>query len=71
MIGMIQIALHIPLLAVEVPSNVMGFFGTVFPIVNFDLLAEIDIYNDFLEYVSRLTNSEEESPEDYDPEIGE
>jgi hypothetical protein len=71
MIGMIQVALHIPLLAVEVPANCMGFIATLFPIVNFDLLAEFDEYNDALEWVSRLGNSEEEAPEDFDADINE
>ena len=64
-------ALHIPLLSGKVPANVMGFVATLFPIVNFDLLAEFEEYNDALEWVSRLGNSDEEAPEDFDPDINE
>ena len=71
MIGMIQIALHIPLLAVQVSSNALSFFSTLFPIINYDLLAQVKIYNNFLKYVSRLTNSKEKSAEDSNSGIGE
>jgi hypothetical protein len=55
MIDIIQIALHIPLLAVMVPSNVLSFFAIVFSIINYDLLAEFDWFNNILKYFSRLT----------------
>ena len=67
MIGMIQIAIHIPLLAIQVSSNALGFFATLFPIINYDLLARIEFYNNFLEYVSRSESSR--NVEDFDSGI--
>ena len=52
MIGTIQIALHIPLLAVYTPSNVLTFYSTLCPIINYDLLATFDWFNNFLEFIS-------------------
>ena len=41
MIGIIQIALHIPLMNVQVPSNAIEFYSIVVPVVNYDLLSSI------------------------------
>ena len=68
-IAIIQIALHTPLLNVKVTSNVLSFYSKVFPIVNYDFLAGIESYNNFLEYVSRLSNSKEKLTESFDSGI--
>jgi hypothetical protein len=46
MIGIIQIALHLPLLSVKFPSNALTFFSIILPIVNYDLLNDNKWYND-------------------------
>ena len=45
--------MHFPALNVIVPSNAMVFFGTLLPIVTFDLLNDIDQFNDFVAFISR------------------
>jgi len=38
MIGIIQIALHLPLLKIRFPANALKFFSIIIPIVNYDIL---------------------------------
>ena len=45
--------MHIPAMDVTIPSNTMVYFGTLLPIVTFDLLRDIDAYNDFVASISR------------------
>ena len=45
--------MHIPAMDVVIPSNTMVYFGTLIPIVTFDLLNDIDEYNDFVAFISR------------------
>ena len=57
------------MLDVLVPPNVLGFYSKVFPIINYDLLAKIKSYNNFLEKISRLTINKEKLDENFDSGI--
>jgi hypothetical protein len=67
-ISLLQIAFHIPLMNIQFPANAIAYFKTVIPIVNFDLLGSFDLYNDLLNFVSRLT-VHGKIDEDFDPSI--
>ena len=69
MIGIIQIALHIPLMGVNVPSNALSFFQTIFPIINYDFLESFDAYNDFVEELSSTKAHKRLLSESFDPQI--
>lgn len=56
MIGIIQIALHLPLLNVRFPANAISFFSIIIPIVNYDLLDDNQWYNDHLTDLTRHFN---------------
>ena len=56
MIGIIQIALHLPLLNIRFPANALTFFSILLPIVNYDLLDDNDWYNDLITDFSRYFN---------------
>ena len=63
MIGTIQIALHIPLLNVQVPSNAIDFYKIVIPVVNYDVLSSIPQYEEFISDLSRGKYKVEKSKE--------
>ena len=45
--------MHIPALHVAVPSNAQKYFEVMLPIVSFDLLDDLEFYNNFIIFVSR------------------
>ena len=53
MLGSIQIVLHIPLMSVRVAANTIFFYKIIIPIVNYDVLSHIDMYDNFVTDISR------------------
>ena len=53
MIGIIQIALHLPLMNIQFPANALTFFKIIIPIINYDLLNDVKWYNNILVDISR------------------
>jgi len=53
MIGIIQVVNHIPLMNIDVPSNAVSFYKTIIPVVNYDMLSNVDGFEDFLTKISR------------------
>ena len=49
----LQLLLHLPILEVWFPANVMSQFKNFVPIVNFDLMNELKYYTDILEDLSK------------------
>ena len=41
-IDQIQLIIHLPILDVKFPANTMLFYNYIVPIVNFDVLSEVD-----------------------------
>ena len=57
-IDQLQLVIHLPLLILRMPSNVMEFFSICVPIITFDLLENVDEYNDSIEMVTRSKKEE-------------
>ena len=57
-----QLMIHLPVLDISLPSNALNFFKVLVPIVNFDVMSEIDQYNNLLNQFSssRILEFEEE-----------
>ena len=53
MIGIIQIALHLPLMNIKFPANALTFVAMIIPTVNYDLLNGVKWYNDIIVGVSK------------------
>ena len=52
-VDQLQIIVHLPILNLQIPSNGMEFFSISVPIVTYDLLENIEVYNDFLDLLTR------------------
>ena len=52
MVEPLQMMMHLPIFQVRFPANALSTFGDFVPIVNFDLLGETKIYNNFLKQIS-------------------
>ena len=48
-----QIILHIPLMSIRVAANTIFFYKIIIPIVNYDILSHIDMYENFVTDISR------------------
>jgi len=53
MISLIQIVMHIPLMNIDVPPNAVSFYKITIPVVNYDMLGDVDLYEDSLIDISR------------------
>ena len=45
--------MHIPAMNADISGNAMKFFSTIMPIVAFDVLGELQFYEDFIKRISR------------------
>ena len=52
-IDQLQIVIHLPVLNIEIPPNGMEYFSIIVPIVTYDLLENVDAYNNFIEMLTR------------------
>ena len=59
-VDQLQIVIHLPVLNIEMPPNGMEYFSIVVPIVTYDLLENIDAYNNFIKMLTRSKNVAED-----------
>ena len=58
-IDILQIGVHAPMMQIDVPPNALKFYEFIFPIINFDVLEEVQPYQDLLEetFASEIENT--------------
>ena len=49
----LQLIIHLPLFNVDIPPNGMEFFTLTVPIVTYDVLENIEVYNNFILRLTR------------------
>ena len=47
-VDQLQLIIHLPILNIEIPANGMEFFSLAVPIVTYDVLENIELYNNFI-----------------------
>ena len=45
--------MHMPIMDINIPSNAMTYFQTMVPIVTFDLMNSIEVYQEFVSSISK------------------